>query len=113
MQFEELAKEIKEYDKLMKEEFEEEKLYEEFELEENNNIINYNPDVIIKKNNFKKFIVNFYFKLNENKEFTFPIESDIFDIDNQYVYELIENIIKKINNQLLFINILFNTFFLI
>ena len=104
MQFEELAKEIKEYDKLMKEEFEEENLYEEFELEENKNIINYNPDIIIKKNNFKKFIINFYFKLNENKEFTFPIESDIFDIDNQYVYELIENIIKKINNQSISIN---------
>ena len=104
MQFEELAKEIKEYDKLMKEEFEEENLYEEFELEENNNIINYNPDIIIKKNNYKKFIINFYFKLNENKEFTFPIESDIFDIDNHYVYELIENIIKKINNQSITIN---------
>jgi len=104
MQFEELAKEIKEYDKVMKEEFEEENLYENFELEENNNIINYNPDFINKKNNYKKFIVNFYFKLNEIKEFIFPIESDLFDIDNQYAYELIENIINKINNKSITIN---------
>ena len=104
MQFEELNKDIKEYDKLMKEEFEEANLYEEFESDENNNI-NYNyENIIIKKYNFKKFTINFYFKLNENKDFIFPIESDLFNIDNQYVYELIENIIKKINDKSITIN---------
>ena len=103
MQFEELTKDIKEYDKFVKEDFEEEYLYQEFESEENNNI-NYNQNIIIKKNNFQKFIIYFNFKLNENKEFIFPIESDLFNIDNQYVDELIENIINKINNKSITIN---------
>ena len=100
MQFEELTKEIKEYDKLMKEEFEEEYLYEDFESEGNNNI-NYNENNIFEKNIFKKFTINFYFQLNEKKDFIFPIESNLFNIDNQYTYELIENIIKKINDKLI------------
>ena len=103
IQFEELTRDIKEYDKLMKEEFEEENLYDDFESEENNNNIYYNQNIIINKNNIKKFIINFYFKLN-NKEFIFPIESDLFNIDAQYTYELIENIINQINNKSITIN---------
>jgi hypothetical protein len=48
MQLEELTKDIKEYDKFVKEELEEEYLYQEFESEENNNI-NYSQNIIIKK----------------------------------------------------------------
>ena len=42
--------------------------------------------------------------MNEIKEFIFPIESDLLDIDKQYGYDLIENIINKINNESFIIN---------
>ena len=48
--------------------------------------------------------IYFYFKLNNNNEFIFPIESDLLNIDKQYGYELIENIIKKINNNSIIID---------
>ena len=56
------------------------------------------------KNNIKKFKVYFYFNLNEKNEYIFPFESDLLNIDNQYGYDLIQNIIKKINNESLVIN---------
>jgi hypothetical protein len=49
-------------------------------------------------------MVYFYFKLNEKYDFSIPIESDLLDVDIQYGYELIENIINKINNNSININ---------
>ena len=106
MLIEEMSKEVKEYGKFVEEELEEENLYEEFESEaEENNYINFsNKNVNNIKSNVKKFILYFYFKINENNEFIFPIESDFLNIDMQYGYELIENIINKINSKSIIIN---------
>ena len=54
--------------------------------------------------NISKFRIYFFFKLNEKKEYIFPIESDTFDLDNQNVSDLIQNIIKKINDKKITIN---------
>lgn len=106
MLIEEMSKEVKEYGKFVEEELEEENLYEEFESEseENNRINVLNKNINNMNKNVKKFILYFYFKLNENKEFIFPIESDFLNPDKQYGYELIENIINKINSKSIIIN---------
>ena len=52
----------------------------------------------------KKFKVYFYFNLNNKQEYNFCIESDLLNINNQYGYDLIRNIIKKINNESIIIN---------
>ena len=95
---EERKLEIKEYDKLVKEEIDEENLYEEFSEEKN--------DISVTNISYveKKFTIYFYFILNKKKEFVFPIESDCFNINIQYGYELIENIINKINNESIIID---------
>ena len=49
-------------------------------------------------NNNKQFLIYFYLEIFQ-KEFIIPIESDFFDIKKQYMYELIKNIIKIINNK--------------
>ena len=46
----------------------------------------------------KKFEVICYIKVN-NMEFRFPIRSDSLNIKKQYTYELIRNIVYKINHQ--------------
>ena len=56
----------------------------------------------LSKNNedkYTNFNTYFHFKLNENNEYIFPIQSDLFNKNKQYVHELIKNIIKKINEQ--------------
>lgn len=98
---EELTKEIKEYDKLVKEEILEENCYDEFKFNENEKINYNNKDIT---NNTKIFIVYFYLELNKNNTYIFPIESDLLNINTQYGYDLIENIIYKINNQSMIIN---------
>ena len=40
----------------------------------------------------------FYFKI-KNKDFIFQIKSDFFNLNDQYVYELLQNIVKKINEK--------------
>ena len=52
---------------------------------------------------YSKFDVFFYFTI-KNKEFVFQIKSDLFDPQKQYTYELIKNIIKKINEKKIIIN---------
>lgn len=52
---------------------------------------------------FTKFDIYFYFTF-KNKEFVFKIESDLFNINSQYSYELIENIVGKINKKKIIIN---------
>lgn len=96
-------KEINEYDKLVKEEINEENYDEEFGFDENKEI-NYLTKNISCPHYLKKFKIYFYFKLNNKNEFIFPIESDLLNIDKQYGYELIENIIKKINNNSIIID---------
>ena len=98
---EELTKEIKEYDKLVKEEIIEENFYDDFNYEENTNIFYKEKD---KVSDTKKFTVYFYLELNKNNYYIFPIESDLLDINTQYGYDLIENIINKINNKSIVVN---------
>lgn len=104
MQIEEMTKEIKDYDKFVKEELEEDNFFDEFESNENDNtnILNENSKIIL--NHLKIFKIYFYFKLNAKNEFIFPIESDSLNINKQYGYELINNIINKINNMPIAIN---------
>jgi len=52
----------------------------------------------------KTFKVYFYFILNKNEEYNLYIESGFLDVNNQYVYDLIRYIIKKINNESITIN---------
>ena len=98
---EELTKEIKEYDKQFKEEIIEENFYDDFNYEENTNIFYKEKD---KVNDNKKFTVYFYLELNKNNYYIFPIESDLLNINTQYGYDLIENIINKINNKSIVVN---------
>ena len=54
-----------------------------------------------KENNFdelKQLKIFFYLNINENV-FILPIETDYFIINNQFVYELIKNVVKKINEK--------------
>ena len=52
---------------------------------------------------YEKFDVFFYFTI-QNKEFVYQIKSDLFNINSQCIYELIENIVKKINEKKIIIN---------
>lgn len=51
------------------------------------------------EDNSAEFDAYFYFKLNGENEFIFPVKSDSFNKNKQYAYELIKNIIKKINEK--------------
>lgn len=57
------------------------------------------------KNCLNKFKVYFYFKINKDNEFVYPMETDFLNIKNQYGYDMINNIIKKINEKKIVINI--------
>ena len=54
-----------------------------------NNIWNFNK--------FKKFEVFCYIKVNKEKYFIFPINSDSINLKTHTVYDLIKNIVKKFN----------------
>lgn len=77
--------------------------FDEFESEYDVNLKNVN---LVKnyENNFTQYNTYFYFKLDKDKEFIFPIQSDIFNRSKQYIFELIKNIIKKINEKNIVIN---------
>lgn len=47
----------------------------------------------------KKFTVYFYLNINKDSTFIIPIQTDFFNLNKQYVYELIKNSVKKINNE--------------
>jgi hypothetical protein len=51
------------------------------------------------EDNSAEFEAYFYFQLNGENEFIFPVKSDSFNKNEQYAYELIKNIIKKINEK--------------
>ena len=77
----------------------------EFDEFENEYDFNLNVNLVKNnENNYTKYNAYFYFKLNEDKEFIFPIQSDIFNKSKQYIFELIKNIIKKINEKNIVIN---------
>jgi len=59
------------------------------------------------ENKVKNYNIYFYLNLNKENSFIFPIKSDFFKINKQYIYELIKNIVKKINNEN--INIKYNS----
>jgi len=59
------------------------------------------------ENKIKNYNIYFYLSLDKENSFVFPIKSEFFKIDKQYAYELIKNIVKKINNEN--INIKYNS----
>ena len=106
---EKMEKEIKEYDEFVKNEINEEDNlsisdnsdnYEFDYNKDNNNNITSNIEI----DTFKKFKVYFYLEYDKDFKYVFPIESESFNIEKQYVYELIKNIVKIINNNNYIIN---------
>ena len=102
IQFEEYENHKKEYDNLIKEELEEENDLIEINSEDFDNI-NESNNKDNKDNNFfnniKQFEIYFFLKLNNDIEYVFPVQSDYLNIKEKYGFDLIKNIIKKINDQ--------------
>jgi len=92
--------EIKEYDDLVKNELNNSQdMSDEFD-DFNNNFFKNDENYYNKEENICEkinFIIYVYFNIN-NQEFIFPIESPIYN-DNQFVYELIIDIINKFNSE--------------
>ena len=105
--FEEYKNRKKEYDNFIKEEIDEENdlnEFNEFNCNEADNInFSYDNNENNILNNLRQFEVYFYFKINDSKEFIFPIQTDFFNIKEEYGYDLIKNIIKKINDKKLIV----------
>ena len=108
---EKIQQEIKEYDEFVKNEIEEdEDIYDELDEEFDCSEIDFHVKKQYYSNsdcnfiNFKSFKVYFYFEINKDCNFIFPIESDKFNIEKQYIYELLKNIVKLINNKNIIIN---------
>ena len=102
IQFEEYENRKKEYDNLIKEELEEENDLIEINSEDSDNISDSNKRDNKDNNcfnNLKQFEIYFFLKLNNDIEYVFPIQSDYLDIKEKYGFDLIKNIIKKINDQ--------------
>ena len=49
--------------------------------------------------NLKIYNIYFYLNIKKDNTFVYPIQSDFFNVNNQHVYELIKNAVKKINNE--------------
>ena len=60
-----------------------------------------NESNTIKENLFNKFDIYFTFKFNQ-KEFMISIESDVFNLNQNNVEDLVKNSIKKINEKNIF-----------
>ena len=76
------------------------------ELNDNNyKLKNSNFSNIIKNDyhKLKKYKVYFYLKLNKDS-FIFQIQSDFLNVNIQHVYDLIKNIVQKINDEKIIIN---------
>lgn len=86
---------MKEYEEILSDEFDEDNYSDEENKNEHFNINNINSNNFI--NIYKKFEVYFYIELNNTEHFIFPIESDLLNVNNQYISDLIKNIVKKIN----------------
>ena len=104
---EKIKKEVKEYAEFVENEIDEED--NEFDCDEIDfNIKNqyYDTSNYIENNsnNYSNFKVYFYFEINKDYNFVFPIESDIFNIEKQYIYDLLRNIVKIVNNKNITVN---------
>ena len=86
---------MKEYEEILSDEFDEDNYSDEEYKNKHFNINNINSNNFI--NIYKKFEVYFYIELNNTEHFIFPIESDLLNVNNQYISILIKNIVKKIN----------------
>ena len=92
--------EIKEYDDLVKNELNNSQDMSDEYDDFNNNYYKDDENYYNKEENICEkinFIIYLYFNIN-NQEFIFPIESSIYN-DNQFVYELIIDIVHKFNSQ--------------
>ena len=79
---------------------------EKIESEEYEKKLNEISEDLIPVNNENKyvaFVIYFSFNL-KNKDFIFQIKSDFFNKNDQYIYELIKNIVQKINEKNIIIN---------
>ena len=79
---------------------------EKIESEEYEKKLNEISEDLIPVNNENKYVAFFiYFSFNlKNKDFIFQIKSDFFNKNDQYIYELIKNIVQKINEKNIIIN---------
>lgn len=100
--------EIKEKEEFNSDEFSEESDFDG--INDDNDKINenfhYSNNFI--ENNFNclnKFKVYFFLKIDNSNEFVYPIETDFLNIKNQYGYDLIKNVIQKINEKKIIINL--------
>ena len=89
-----------------KEEFLEENNFKNDFIELNDSIKELNTTDCIDKNQnengiikIKAFNIYFYLNLNKDNIFIYKIRTDFFDINKQYVIELIKNIVKIINDK--------------
>lgn len=101
LQMEELKqkrKTIKEMDDVSTEEY-------DFDLDENSRCskssLRSNESNNKKENIFSKFDIYFSFKFNQ-KEFIISIESDVFNVNQNNIEDLVKNTIKKINEKNIF-----------
>ena len=105
MQFSLQFDEIKDYSKLVEEEIinnelEYEYINDEALYDSKNYIHSYSTyDIETYSDQFKKFEIYCYIKLNKENEYIFPVQSDLLNINEQYIYELIENLVKVINDK--------------
>jgi len=103
IQFEEYETHKKDYDNLIKEELEEENDLCDTDLCDSDNINDSNSNNKDKENNsfdnLKQFEIYFFLKLNNDAEYVFPVQSDYLNIKENYGFELIKNIIPKINDK--------------
>lgn len=67
--------------------------------EEINEIIYSNSFDNNNNNVFKRFNIYFYLNIFNDNIYIFDIKTDIFDINKKYVYNLIQNIVKVINEK--------------
>ena len=99
IQFEEHENHKKEYNNLIKEELEEENDLVDINLDDSDNINDSNNKDNNGFNNIKQFEIYFFLKLNNDIEYVFPIQSDYLNTKEKYGFDLIKNIIRKINDQ--------------
>ena len=94
IQMEEMKKNSNEEDDDTQEITEENEFEEEFDFNSKN--VDFSKK---EEDNSAEFEAYFYFHLDGENEFVFPVKSDSFNKNKQYAYELIKNIIKKINEK--------------
>ena len=96
LQFEQLKYKEIEYNNNITEEKEECNSKNDFsdDFPENIHLSKYNENNL---NDYKQFEIYFYCVINGN-EYIFPIKTDFLNVKKEFGYDLIKNIVKKINN---------------